>query len=359
MSDGTEAVLYDGVRSQPHAAHITVREQNALQVEYDKERFTWPLEHKGLQWERSRDSLRISFGEFPRRVIIVRDPIFIKSFVLRMRYSGRQGLYDRLLAIARSGPVLFFLAVAALMVGGYLWLLPWAAEGLAMVLPRTLDRELGEAAYSSMAMTLEEDTARTIALQQFGDALDLSDEDSLIFHVVKDDQVNAFALPGGHIVVFTGILDKMDQPGELAALLAHEGTHVAERHSTRMLMRQLASYVFISMLIGDASAIVAVVAENADNIRNLSYTRGLEEDADRHGMERLHARGVDPQGMVELLKLLNEEAMEIPQAMQFLSSHPLTQDRISTAETEVSKLGPMAVAPLDLVPLFTAVRGNK
>ena len=150
-----------------------------------------------------------------------------------------------------------------------------------------------------------------------------------------------------------------DRIGELAALLAHEGTHVAERHSTRMLMRQLASYVFISMLIGDASAIVAVVAENADNIRNLSYTRGLEEDADRHGMERLHARGVDPQGMVELLKLLNEEAMEIPQAMQFLSSHPLTQDRISTAETEVSKLGPMAVAPLDLVPLFTAVRGNK
>ena len=154
----------------------------------------------------------------------------------------------------------------------------------------------------------------------------------------------------------TIIFAKGSSADALLETLDKAGAQRGERWQWRMLMRQLASYVFISMLIGDASAIVAVVAENADNIRNLSYSRGLEEDADRHGMERLHARGVDPQGMVELLKLLEEEAMEMPQAMQFLSSHPLTEDRIAVAERERDALGPLPAPPMDLVPLFEKVR---
>lgn len=359
MNDGVEAVLYDGVSSRPLEARVSVREPNALVVEHGGERFTWPLEHAGMQWERTRDTLRITFGEFPRRVLIVRDPLFIRSFVLRMRYTGRQGVYDRMLGLARSGPVLFFLGVAVLLVASYVWLLPWAAEGVAMLMPRTVDRQLGEAAWGTMVHSLDEDTARSRTLQRFGEALQLSPDHPLTFHVVDDEQVNAFALPGGHIVVFTGILERMDRPEELAALLAHEGTHVQERHSTRMLMRQLASYVFLSLIIGDASAIAAVVAEHADNVRNLSYSRGLEADADRHGMERMHARGVDPHGMVDLLKLLQEEAVDMPAAMEFLSSHPLTAERVAEAERLAAELGIPAVARPPLDGLFQALRAEE
>jgi len=355
VSEGVEAVLYDGVSSRPIEARVSVREPNALAVEHGNERFTWPLEHSGLQWERTRDTLRISFGEFPRRVLIVRDPLFIRSFVLRMRYTGRQGVYDRLLGVARSGPLLFFLGVAVLLVASYVWLLPWAAEGVAVLMPRSVDQQLGAAAWGTMAPTLDEDTARSRTLQRFGDALQLSPDHPLTFHVVRDDQVNAFALPGGHIVVFTGILERMDRPEELAALLAHEGTHVQERHSTRMLMRQLASYVFLSLIIGDASAIAAVVAEHADNVRNLSYSRGLETDADRHGMERMHSRGVDPDGMVGLLNLLQEEAVDLPAAMEFLSSHPLTAERVAEAERLAAQLGDPVVARPPLDGLFAAL----
>ncbi len=359
MIAGVEAVLYDGVSSRPLEARVSVHEPSALVVEHGAERFTWPLEHKGLQWERTRDTLRITFGGFPRRVLIVRDPLFIKSFVLRMRYTGRQGVYDRLLGVARSGPVLFFLGVAVLLVASYVWLLPWAAEGVAVLLPRSVDRQLGEAAWGTMMHSLDEDTACSRTLQRFGDALQLSPDHPLTFHVVRDEQVNAFALPGGHIVVFTGILERMDRPEELAALLAHEGTHVQERHSTRMLMRQLASYVFLSLIIGDASAIAAVVAEHADNVRNLSYSRGLESDADRHGMARMHARGVDPQGMVDLLKLLQEEAAGMPAAKELLSSHPLTEDRIAEAEDQARHLGPVAAARPPLDTLFTALKQER
>lgn len=175
-------------------------------------------------------------------MLIVRDPLFIRSFVLRMRYTGRQGVYDRLLGVARSGPVLFFLGVAVLLVASYVWLLPWAAEGVAMLMtlrgPATGCRRLGH--HGPHARRGHRAQPHPATLRR---CLTVSPDHPLTFHVVRDDQVNAFALPGGHIVVFTGILERMDLPEELAALLAHEGTHVQERHSTRMLMRQLVSHV--------------------------------------------------------------------------------------------------------------------
>lgn len=357
MSQPVSANFYDGRISAPREAIVSIREPSTLEVEVDGERFHWPLEDKGMRWERTSDTLRLSFGEFPRRVLIVRDELFIKSFVMRMQYAGRRGVYDRVVSIARAGPVLFLVGVLAVLVLGYVYALPWAAEGIAMLLPRSLDVQLGDASFHSVALRMEEDTVRTKALQRFGDQLALSDHYELRYHVVKEDQVNAFAMPGGHIVVFTGILDRMDDPGQLAALLAHEATHVEERHSTRMLMRQMSSYVFLSLLLGDVNAVVAVVAQNADNIRHMSYSRDLESDADGLGMDRMHASGMDPQGMVRLLELL-EEAGDMPEAVSFLLSHPLTTERIERAAERAERLGhPTQHAP-DLRSDFEQAIGN-
>ncbi len=335
-----QAVYYDGATSRPQEATVRVGEHNTLEVELPGgDRFQWPLEHEGMAWERSRAMLRLAFGEHPRRVLLIRDEPFIESFVLRMRYTGRQGTYDRMLAIARSGPVLFFLGVIAVLVCAYLWVLPWTAERLVMVVPRSVDERIGEAAYQQLALALREDRDRTRALQEFGDRLKLAPSYAPTYHVVLDDQVNAFALPGGHIVVFTGILDKMDSAEELAALLAHEATHVEERHSTRMIARSMAGYLFLSLLIGDVNAVVAVVADNANALRNLDYGRGLESEADGVGQQRLWENGVDPQAMVKLLELLQREASDMPQKVAFLSSHPLTSERIAAAQAKAQELG--------------------
>lgn len=342
MEREIQAVYYDGATSRPQEATVRVSDMNSLEVHLpDGDRFQWPLEHKGMEWERSSSLLRLSFGEHPRRVLLIRDEIFIKSFVLRMRYTGRQGTYDRVLSIARSGPVLFFLGVIALLVCAYLWILPWTAERLAMVVPREVDQRIGETAFQQMAFAMTIDKERTEALREFGRELKLSAHYEPTYHVVIEDQVNAFALPGGHIVVFTGILNRMDSADELAALLAHEATHVEERHSTRMMARSMAGYLFLSLLIGDVNA---VVAENANALRNLGYGRGLESEADEMGQERLLENGVDPMAMVKLLELLEREAMDMPEALAFLSSHPLTKERIEAARERAEELG----TPADL-----------
>ncbi len=350
MEREVQAIYYDGATSKPQEAVVRVSDMNSLEVQLPNgDRFQWPLEHHGMEWERSSSLLRLSFGEHPRRVLLIRDEPFIKSFALRMRYTGRQGAYDRILGFARSGPVLFFLAVIALLVCAYVWILPWTAERLAMVVPQEVDERIGETAYQQMAFALEEDADRTKLLQEFGDQLELSPSYSPKYHVVKDEQVNAFALPGGHIVVFTGILERMDSSDELAALLAHEATHVEERHSTRMMARSMAGYLFLSLLIGDVNA---VVAENANALRNLDYGRGLESEADGEGQERLLANGVDPMAMVKLLELLEREAIDMPEQLAFLSSHPLTEQRIDNAKANAQELGTPAAPNTALEPIF-------
>lgn len=228
-----------------------------------------------------------------------------------------------------------------------------------MAMPRSLDVQLGDGMYSSMSSTLNIDEERSKVLQQFGDKLQLCPSYTPRYHVVNDAQVNAFAMPGGHIVVFTGLLEKMEEPEELVALLGHEATHVEERHSTRMIMRNLGSYMFISLLLGDVSAVVTVAAQNADNIRNMGYSRSLETDADQVGQERMKANGVDPNGMVGLLELLEAEAQEMPDEISFLSSHPLTKDRISNAKKKAAALGPTPAMDPELKLLFERlVAGN-
>jgi Zn-dependent protease with chaperone function len=320
VREPVKAVYYDGLTSKPHEALVSVREPNSLEVEVDRERFHWPLEHKGMQWERNGDMLRLSFGEHPRKVVIVRDALFIKSFAMRMQLSGRRGVYDRTLSVARRGPWIFFIAVAALLVAGYLWVLPWTAERLAMLTPRSFDEQLGRVAFEQMSVGMTIDEERSGRLQAFGDRLKFSPHYQLEYHVVDDPMVNAFALPGGHIVVFTGILDRMDEPEELAALLAHEATHVEERHSTRMMVRSLAGYLFLSLLLGDVNAIVAVAAENADKLRNMSYGRALESEADGVG------------------------------------THPLTKDRMEKARQRATDLGNVDATDPELVSLFEGLK---
>jgi Zn-dependent protease with chaperone function len=350
------ANFYDGLTSKPQEAAVSLREPGSLQVEVGEERFFWPLEHGEMEWERTATTLRITFGAHPRKVIITRDKLFIATFVKRMQYAGRRGVYDRTLSLARQGPALFFIALVAIVVVGYVWVLPFTAERLALLLPTEVDERIGDASYSSIMLGMDEDTTASAILQRFGDRLALSEQFDLRFHYVNSDQVNAFAMPGGDIVVFSGIVQGMERPEQLAALLAHEATHVDERHSTRSIVRQMAGYLFLSLLVGDVNAVVAVLAENADNMRNMSYSRSLETDADQHGMERMAAAGVDPGGMVQLLELLEQEAADMPEELAFLSSHPLTKHRIEKARELALQMGtPTGIDP-ELEQLFRELK---
>ena len=174
------------------------------------------------------------------------------------------------------------------------------------------------------------DTAGTSKLQAFADRLNLSTSYPIQLTLVNSDIVNAYALPGGQVVIYKGILNKIKTPEALAALLAHESSHVNERHSLRSLLRNAATGIIIAVIFNDATGVSGAVVSNANTLNGLRYSRSLEEEADKKGMDLLFANNVNANGMKELMEELKKEG-DLPGNLSFLSSHPLTEERIKAS----------------------------
>ena len=148
---------------------------------------------------------------------------------------------------------------------------------------------------------------------------------------MSDTIVNAFAFPGGHLVVYSGILNKMNRPEELIALLSHESTHVNKRHSLKSIVSQLGVAVLLSVVTANTGGLSKTVINNADMLRVLSYSRELETEADEGGMKLMVSNQIDPNGMRWLMEDLKKSNKEIPFGISFLSTHPMTEERIKNA----------------------------
>ena len=174
--------------------------------------------------------------------------------------------------------------------------------------------------------------------------------------VINDEMVNAFALPDGRIMVYTGILRKMDKQEELAGVLSHEISHVEHRHSMRLLTRSLSGYLLLSLLLNDVNGIMTVLVDNAHNLQNLSYSRKFEEEADLSGLDLLRQHKIDPQGMVELFKILSKEHdIEIP---GWLNSHPVSEDRIKYIREKIKQHPYTPVVHADLDTIFQQLKNQ-
>ncbi|MBC6492278.1 M48 family metallopeptidase [Flavihumibacter stibioxidans] len=242
----------------------------------------------------------------------------------RKKRMGKLVLPAALLAMAGLAAALYYLLVAGV-----------SSIGLQLISPKK-EAELGKMIYSSMVSGMPVDTAAGVKLAAFAEKLKLSENYTLHFTVVDEKEVNAFAIPGGHIVVYKGILQQMQRPEELAALLGHEASHVNERHSLRNMLQELTGTFVLSLVLGDMGALGTTIAGNANKLRSLSYSRGLEEEADEKGMERLLQNSVDPKGMIWLMDRLKESEKEVSMP-GFLSTHPLTEERKASAQKFVSK----------------------
>jgi predicted Zn-dependent protease len=140
--------------------------------------------------------------------------------------------------------------------------------------------------------------------------------------------VNAFATPGGFIVVFRGLLERTDNAEELAGVLAHEIQHVLHRDATRAILRQASTGILVAALLGDVSGVVAFGVESARTLGDLRHNREAEHAADRDGMRMLHAASIDPEGMLEFFRGMQKLEGTAPTAARYLSTHPPAVDRL-------------------------------
>ncbi len=152
--------------------------------------------------------------------------------------------------------------------------------------------------------------------------------------MIESEEINAFALPGGKIFVYSEIIKNLNTYEEFAALLGHEISHVSNQHSLKSICRTTASSLLIVCLFGDASGISSGILQQADQFKQLDYSRELETQADDKGYELMLQNKISPKGMLDLLNLLKEESKDMPDFMKYLSSHPETIERIKNIESK-------------------------
>jgi beta-barrel assembly-enhancing protease len=241
------------------------------------------------------------------------------------------------------------LIILTLLVGGYFILAPWLSGLLAKKLPRKYEISLGTSVYNSMMKTYNIDTGKTALAQLFFAEMRVSSPYPVQVTVVNSRQVNAFALPGGHIVIYTALLEKMKNHAELAALLAHEFSHINNRHATRSLFRKLGSKAFLSLLLGRTAMLTSLVLDNADNLKSLKYSRSLEKEADLEGLRLLNEKKIDARGFIWLMEHLAENGKEL--LPEIITSHPNIRKRIEYLR-ESSNFVPQDTVAIKALPVI-------
>jgi Zn-dependent protease with chaperone function len=238
------------------------------------------------------------------------------------------------------------LVLAPVLILALLW---WQADRIVGAavdrIPVSWEQQLGESAFEQLtqgaAMVTEGaavDAVNLVAARLTGR---IESPYRFRWHVVDDPQINAFAVPGGHVVVFTGLLRAADTPEELAGVLAHEVQHVVLRHGVYGLVRSLGWSATIKILFG-SSGPLSGVGRLADQLGSLTFSREQETDADVEGLKLLYRTRIAPQGMVTFFEKLSRNESGIA----LLATHPMSADRAERLRSEIERAGAWPTEPL-------------
>jgi beta-barrel assembly-enhancing protease len=220
------------------------------------------------------------------------------------------------------------LALAAvLLVWQYDKAVAWVAGRVSLA----TEHEIGESVLTSLKTqtALVDKGIAVAAVKKIGDRLTQGSAYIYQWYLSNDPAINAFALPGGIVIVNKGLLEKADSANEVAAVLAHEIQHVEQRHALKNMITSSGIAAAVLLVLGDANAVMMIMAHQ---VSAQYFSRQAESDADMKGLALLNKNKIDPQGMVAFFKTMQEAFKSKEQGPEWLSSHPDTADRIQAIE---------------------------
>ena len=161
------------------------------------------------------------------------------------------------------------------------------------------------------------------------------------FYINRDEEINAFALPGGYVVINTGLIIRAETPEELLGVVAHEISHVTQQHGIRNIIGSAGIYLTVNAMLGDMTGLLALIANAGPYLLTQSYSRDFETEADEKGAELMEQANIDPEGLASFFeKLKAEEDKRLKEVagednedlakatLSIISTHPATEDRI-------------------------------
>ncbi len=286
---------------------------------------TWPLE--GLTVDALQDGgvVHVSHASAPHETLVVRDPVLASALTASAsRVEALPG---------GRHPLLFawacLVAVVALAAGAW-WSTPTVARLIAARIPLETERGLG----GQIELLLDFSTCRDVRAEQtlHGLVTRLSGSEARRYEVriVESAQPNAFALPGGVILVTDTLLEQAEDGDEIAGVLAHEIEHVARRHVLSAFVRDAMLSGLWSLTVGDYAGLLLIDPSTAYQIANLEFSRDDEADADAGAVARLHEAGLSHHGLRRFFARLAEKYDD--EGVSWLSTHPATKARMGALD---------------------------
>lgn len=304
--------------------------------------------------------IRVSMGGASNRLVFFTHPSYSEwNFytndrqILNDPYLKATPSVERLLKTARRKRTIgwgILSLVAAIIIAVPLFLvlrMDLVTGAIAPQIPVSWETSLGESAlaqYRVGANFMDEEKAEEALKPMVSALIEAlpSDRYSYQFSIVNESSINAFALPGGKIVIHSALILKAQTAEELLGVLAHEMMHIEEQHGVRNVIGAAGIYILISGVLGDVNGVLALLSSAAPLLLNQSYSRRYEQQADTKGLELLIDADINPRGLVDFFDKLKAQEDEqlaeiddenakvvIEQAMGYLSTHPATDSRIA------------------------------
>ena len=324
---------YDGRTAHREPVTVTVTAAGLHLARADGQHMTWPYGAIRQTQGRNRgEQVRLEYGDDPAESVVVSEAGLVEAIRdLAPRFASTfhdAAEWWHVAAWIAAG----LTAVAAL----YFWAVPAFAAFVAPRIPMAWEQRVGESVLARMAPAearcegQPQIAALRGVLNRIVAAAPSTSYDFTLV-VVDDSLVNAFAAPGGYVVVFRGLLEAAETPEELAGVLAHEIEHVLLRHPTQALAREIPLRLALAAVTGGSDGMDRVV-QAAGTIGAMRYRRSDEFEADREGMRLIQAARIDPAGMVSFMRTLDRRRAGGPRLVSYLSTHPHTADRVATLE---------------------------
>ena len=269
-----------------------------------------------------------------------------------LKGSGQMGRdagtrkWSHLMLWLTLGPVLLPL----LLLGALLWQHERIAAWAIAHVPVAQERKLGEAVFAQTKAKLKlvEGPPATM-VREIGARLTKGSAYRYEFHVTHDDAVNAFAIPGGFVVVHSGLLALAASAEEVAGVLAHEVQHVEKRHSLKAIAKSTGLMVTVGMVFGDLGGLLAL----GQDLIGLKFSRQHESEADAAGLQALVAAGIAPSGMRDFFRKMGEkESLNLG----WLSSHPASEDRSMALDRALQALPATVLQAAPLAYDYAAIK---
>jgi len=151
------------------------------------------------------------------------------------------------------------------------------------------------------------------------------DRETIKVHVLNKDEVNAFALPNGHLIIYSGLIHNSDNQEELTGVICHEIAHIELNHVMKKLVKEIGLSVLISMTTGNGGA--EIIKETAKMLSSSAFDRNLEKEADIKAVDYLTTAKVNPESFANFLYKLSDKENEATKYLTWISTHPDSRER--------------------------------